>query len=126
MMLRADMSTAQQSEQRKNIPCYFSKLARKISADIQVVDYVRVGWQDRKYELIDIFLQSGSVLVLRIGGKKSFTRPWACMTPLKSEFSRSKNLNQAIRNWLFRGSRVACKVSGNPEFSTLDDGKVKA
>ncbi len=88
------------------VPYHFSDLAWRRGEHLEVSDYVTVRGLDRKYELVDIYPQFGSVRVREIGKVECLLLPWTYVTPWKNKVASSKTALRAVSDWLFRGSRV--------------------
>ena len=92
--------------QELTVPYHFSDLARRRGEHLEVSDYVTVRGLDRKYELVDIYPQFGSVRVREIGKVECLLLPWTYVTPWKNKVTSSKTALRAVGNWLFGGSKV--------------------
>jgi len=92
--------------QELTVPYYFSSITRQRGDDIRIGDYVAISGLDKKFELIDIIWQYGSVRVREVGGIEGYVFPWGNIRPWQSKDETSKTPLMAIYNWIFRGTRV--------------------
>src|SRR5208337_2139239 len=61
---------------------------------------------EKKYRLINLYPQFGSVRVRAVGDIEAYVFPWTGIKPWEGKDETSKIAMRAIYNWLFRGTHV--------------------
>src|SRR5208283_4006910 len=84
-----EVATTQQFQELR-VPYYFSDIARLRQENIEVGDFVQVRGLEKKYKLIDIYPQFGSVRVRAVGDIEGYVFPWTCIRPCKTKDETSK------------------------------------
>ncbi len=92
--------------QELTIPYWFSSLARERGEALRIRDIVRVRGSHKKYWLVGIYPEVGSVDVMEVGGLDFLNLPWRSVRPWSHKVIRSKTVIQAVGNWFFGRSRV--------------------
>jgi len=99
-------ATTSQQSPKLTIPYYFSDIARRRQENIEIGDFVRVQGLEKKYRLINLYPQFGSVRVRAVGDIEAYVFPWTGIKPWEGKDETSKTAFRAVLGWLFSGTEV--------------------